>query len=99
MSFFESLFEELKDVECSDELIDNFSMEPIKTGYRLYKDKKYIANVNFIDINTNESFDMEYAQDNPDNYKVIINEIKQIDKVELYINKIKDLGFVNISQE
>ena len=98
MSLVESLFNMLKDVECQDELVDGFTMEPTKKGYRLCHEKQYVASVSFIDKDEVER-DMETACDFPKDYNVYITEIKQEDKIKLYLKKLTDLGFVNISQK
>jgi hypothetical protein len=98
MSLVESLFNMLKDVDCQDELIEGFTMEPIKKGYKLYHEKQYVASVSFIKEN-NEEYDMETASDFPKDYNVYITEIKQEDKIKKYIKKLTDLGFVNVEQK
>lgn len=97
MSLVESLFNMLKDVESNDSLVDNFTMEPIKKGYKLFHEKQYVASVSFIDKEEVER-DMETACDFAKDYNVYITEIKQEDKIKLYIKKLTDLGFVKIEQ-
>ena len=98
MSIIESLFSILKENESKDNLIDNFIMEPTKKGYKLLHEKQYVASVSFIDKDKVER-DMESACDEAKDYNVYITEIKQEDKIKLYIKKLTDLGFVNISQK
>jgi len=98
MSIIESLFSILKENESKDNLIDNFIMEPTKKGYKLLHEKQYVASVSFIDKDKVER-DMESACDFAKDYNVYITEIKQEDKIKLYIKKLTDLGFVNISQK
>lgn len=98
MSVVESLFKLLEEAEPQDNLINNFTMEPIKKGYKLLHEKQYVAIVSFIDSQKIER-DMETACDNPQDYNVYITEVKQNDKINLYLKKLTDLGFVNISQK
>jgi hypothetical protein len=95
---FESLLSILKDVEDQDSLVDGYTMNPTKQGYKVLHNKKEVCSVSFVNKNK-EFYDMETAQDNPNDYNIYITEIKQEDKIKSYIKKLTDLGFVNISQE
>ena len=99
MSLFESLLNIMKDVESKDDLVDGFTMNPTKKGYKVFHEKTEVCSVSFIEKNNNTEMDMETAQDNPVNYNVFITEIKQNGKIKQYIKKLTDSGFVNISQK
>ena len=100
MSIFESLLQIMEDVESTDSLVDGFTMVPNKKiGYIVLHEKSEVCKVSFINNDDKIDRDLETAQDNSQNYNVYITEVKQEDKINLYIKKLTDLGFVNISQK
>ena len=104
MSLLEGLFDLLKDVKCSDKdnLVDGFIIEPIRKGYTILHEKNIVYKVNFIDKEKDDSKiceDIKVAQNNPKNYKVIITEINDEERTKIYIKKLLDLGFEEISQD
>jgi len=100
MSLLESLFDLLKDVEVSekDELVDGFIMQPSSKYYKIFHEKNEICSVNFLEKDSGISEDMKIAQDNPNQYKVVLNEIKDEEKTKNYIKKLTFLGFDKIEK-
>lgn len=99
MSLIESLLEILENIDSCDSMIDGFKMEPTKFGYKVLLNNESVCHVSFINKDDKIERDMETAQDNPNDYDVVISEIKQDEKTELYINKLSKLGFGSISKK
>ena len=99
MTIFESLMDIMKDVDSVEELVDGFEMQPTKKGYKLLHQKEEVCSVCFVNNEDKTNYDMETAQDSAKLFEVCITDIKQEDKIDLYIKKLNALGFENISQE